>query len=104
MHMFIQRSGMKDCLSHVEGSTVTVVIVQSAIHNFTMPCLFQHTAYTLLQRFYNALLITFYRDFIMSSLYHFTEILQCPAYTILQRYYGDELKTISIKVKFTKIL
>ena len=59
---------------------------------FRMLCLCQFTeilqcpACVNLQRFYDALLMSFYREFTMLSLYQFTEIIQCLACASLQRF------------------
>ena len=51
-----------------------------------VPCLYHLTeilkcpACTILQRFYNALLIPIYRDFTMPCLSHFKKTLQVPCY------------------------
>ena len=67
---YVHLSGMKVCLSHAEGSTVTT------------PIFFSNRAKRYSQIFYNALLVPAY------SLYHFTKILRCPAYNILRRFYN----------------
>lgn len=51
-------------------------------------------AWVNLKRFYDALLVSIYRDFAMPCLCQFTDILWYPAYLILQRFYNAFLAAI----------
>ena len=58
-----------------------------------------------LQRFYDALFASIYRDFIMPCLRQFTEILRCPACVNLQRFHNALFVSIYLDFmrQFTEI-
>ena len=66
--------------------------------------------YVNLQRFYGALSMSIYRDFMVPRVCQFTEILWCPEYVNLQRFYGTPSMSIyrdfmvSRVCQFTEIL